>query len=196
MQTPTPPPGATCQRRLVLLGGASLATFPAFSTRADDTADDPASMLAQPGDRFVYLGGDSNGQVIKAADLPVGGPQVQAYPMDPKSGVVRDGSPLNLVILARFNPADLKEETRAISGEGVVAYTAVCTHQGCPVNMWEKDAGALFCSCHGSQYDPKDGAEVVAGPAPRALPALPIKIEDGVPVAAGAFSGRVGAEQS
>jgi rieske iron-sulfur protein len=64
------------------------------------------------------------------------------------------------------------------------------------VNMWEKDLQFLFCSCHGSQFDPKSAAEVQAGPAPRGLPALPVKVEDGVPVVAGQFSGRVGSKIS
>jgi Rieske Fe-S protein len=132
--------------------------------------------------------------VIKAEDLAVGGPQVQANPADPKSGVVREGSRLNLVMLVRLDPAELTGETRARAADGVVAYSGVCTHRGCPVNMWAKNNQTLFCSCHGSEFDPKNGAEVVAGPAPRPLPALPLKLENGVPVVAGAFSERVGSE--
>ena len=80
-------------------------------------------MPPQPGDRLVFLTGPKNGQVIKVDDLPVGGPQVQAYPMSPE-GTVRTGSRLNLVILARFDPAGFDDETRARSAEGVVAYGA------------------------------------------------------------------------
>src|SRR5262249_32894261 len=117
-----------------------------------------------------------------------------AYPADPKSGVVREASRFNLVMLVRLDPAGLTGETRARAADGVVAYSGVCTHQGCPVNMWSKNNQTLFCSCHGSEFDPKNGAEVTAGPAPRPLPALPLKLEDGVPVVAGAFTERVGSE--
>jgi thiosulfate dehydrogenase [quinone] large subunit len=57
-----------------------------------------------------------------------------------------------------------------------VAYDATCTHQGCTVAY---DAGSrlLACPCHGSRYDPAQGAKVVAGPAPRPLAELPIKID-------------------
>jgi len=61
-------------------------------------------------------------------------------------------TPLNLVILARFDPAELSEETRARAAKGVVAYSAICTHQACPVNMWSKDRDAFVCSCHGSIF--------------------------------------------
>ena len=57
-----------------------------------------------------------------------------------------------------------------------VAYSAVCTHQGCTVAY--KD-GNLACPCHGSVFDPADGAAVVSGPAPRPLPEIPVKVEGG-----------------
>jgi Rieske Fe-S protein len=57
--------------------------------------------------------------------------------------------------------------------------------------MWKE--GTLYCACHGSQYDPKDGAKVVGGPAPRRLAMVPLRIEEGIVVAAGPFTGRVGA---
>jgi Rieske Fe-S protein len=57
-----------------------------------------------------------------------------------------------------------------------VAYSAVCTHQGCTVAYKN---GQLACPCHGSVFDPAHGAEVVAGPAPRPLPKIPIKVSGG-----------------
>ncbi len=57
-----------------------------------------------------------------------------------------------------------------------VAYSAVCTHQGCTVAY--KD-GKLACPCHGSVYDPANGAKVVAGPAPSPLPNIPVKVKGG-----------------
>jgi cytochrome b6-f complex iron-sulfur subunit len=57
-----------------------------------------------------------------------------------------------------------------------VAYSAVCTHQGCTVAY---QGGQLACPCHGSVFDPAKGAEVVAGPAPRPLPEIPVKVEGG-----------------
>ncbi len=57
-----------------------------------------------------------------------------------------------------------------------VAYSAVCTHQGCEVAY---QGGNLACPCHGSVFDPANGAEVVAGPASRPLPEIPVKVEGG-----------------
>jgi Rieske Fe-S protein len=79
---------------------------------------------------------------------------------------------------------------------GVVAYSGVCTHQACPVNMWADDRHTFVCSCHGSVYDPRNGAEVLDGPAPRHLAGLPLKSENGVVIVAGGFAGRVGMQTS
>jgi len=57
-----------------------------------------------------------------------------------------------------------------------VAYSAICTHQGCKVAY---QGGKLACPCHGSVFDPAKGAEVVAGPAPRPLPEIPVKVQGG-----------------
>jgi Rieske Fe-S protein len=57
-----------------------------------------------------------------------------------------------------------------------VAYSAVCTHQGCTVAYKN---GQLACPCHGSVFDPAKGASVVAGPAPRPLPEIPVKVQGG-----------------
>jgi cytochrome b6-f complex iron-sulfur subunit len=57
-----------------------------------------------------------------------------------------------------------------------VAYSAVCTHQGCTVAY---QGGNLACPCHGSVFDPANGAAVVAGPAPRPLPEIPVKVQGG-----------------
>jgi cytochrome b6-f complex iron-sulfur subunit len=57
-----------------------------------------------------------------------------------------------------------------------VAYSAVCTHQGCTVAY---KGGKLACPCHGSVFDPAKGAKVVAGPAPSPLPEIPVKVEGG-----------------
>ena len=154
-----------CYERRAVLG---LALVPLLVSGA--RADDAAAMPPQPDDRFVFLTGPKKGQVVKVDDVVLGGPQMQAYPVG-QDGTVRNQSRLNLVILARFDPAELTEETRARSAEGVVAYSGICTHQGCPVNAWSKDRNAFVCSCHGSVFNPRNGAEVMVGPAPLPLPA-------------------------
>jgi Rieske Fe-S protein len=55
-----------------------------------------------------------------------------------------------------------------------VAYSAVCTHQGCTVAYKN---GQLACPSHGSVFDPANGAAVIAGPASQPLPEIPVKVQ-------------------
>jgi len=155
---------------------------------------DAASLPAQPGDRLVRLG-DSAKNPLTPGDIAVGAIQTTAVPMDEKTGTLRSGSRLNQVLLLRFDPSTLMPETRARAADGVVAYTAICTHNGCDVDDWIAGEKILSCSCHTSMFDPKDGAKVVDGPAPRALPALPLTVVDGLLVVAGPFTSKVGFEK-
>jgi rieske iron-sulfur protein len=155
-------------------------------------AADEKNARPRKGDRLVFAFGDRAGQLITPQALPLGGPQQLAFPMDPATKVIRDGSLLNQVALIRLDPAQLSAETRPEAADGVVAYSAVCTHEGCPISMWHNESKTLFCACHASRFDPADRARVVWGPAPRRLPMLPLSAVDGALVAAGEFTGRVG----
>lgn len=184
--------GLAHHRRAMLQGALALGvSLPLLEARAA-TEDDPKKARPQEGDQFVFFSGERKGEIIRAEDLPLGGPQIVAYPMDPATSTVRNGSRLNQVLLIRLEMDQLSQDTKAKAAEGVVGYSAACTHEACPVSMWKQDKGTLYCACHGTQYDPKDAAKVVDGPAPRRLAMLPLKIEDGVLVAAGTFTGKVG----
>ena len=63
------------------------------------------------------------------------------------------------------------------------------------MNMWSKERSAFVCSCHASNFDPRNAAEVIDGPAPRPLAALGLKLKDGVVTVASTFSGHVGVTQ-
>jgi Rieske Fe-S protein len=65
--------------------------------------------------------------------------------------------------------------TQPTAGE-FKAFSAVCTHMGCIVSQVSN--GTIDCPCHGSQYSITTG-DVVAGPAPRPLPAKVIKVSGG-----------------
>lgn len=175
-------------RREVVLAGAALLVVPVGGVEAADNERRPKA-----GDVLVHSMGPKKGQPVTLEDLPLGGPGVLAFPRDAASGTVLDGSRFNEVVVVRLDPASLGEETRRGAAEGVVVYSAICSHEACPVNMWNDHEKTLVCSCHGSMYDPREKAVVVFGPAPRRLAQLPVKLEGGVLVATGPFDGRVGA---
>jgi Rieske Fe-S protein len=167
---------------------------------AEDTQDEPGSdMRPQKGDLLVLSEGEQAGAVIKPSDLKPGGPPVQAWPKDPKTSVVRKGSRLNEIVVVRLDPKELDDDTRSRSADGIVAYSVICTHAGCPVSEWVKaeegDKHVFKCPCHNSEYDPRESAQVVFGPAPRRLAALPLEIADGSLTVAAAFVGKVGVLQ-
>jgi Rieske Fe-S protein len=145
---------------------------------------------------LVFSEGEHAGQSIRPQDLNVGGPFVRAWPKDPKTSVVRKGSRLNEVLVVRLDPAELDDETRSRAADGVVAYSAICAHAGCPVTAWMKaatgDKDVFKCVCHNSEFDPRLSAQVVFGPAPRRLAALPLAMTDGSLTVAATFVGKVG----
>jgi Rieske Fe-S protein len=178
-------------RRAALSLGLGLVAVPRL-VLADET--DAKRTRPQPGDLLVKLGA-ADPKPLAPADLPLGGPQFLAWAMDPTSKTVRDGSRLNKVLLLRLEPGGFDAATLARSADGVVAYSAICPHAGCDVSQWLAQPQRLECPCHFSQYDPKAGGHVLGGPAPRPLPALPLKTADGRLAVAKPFVGRVGFQQ-
>ncbi len=98
------------------------------------------------------------------------------------------------VILVRMDPNDIKDKKSANWGvDGILCFSKICTHVGCPISLWEHETHHLLCPCHQSTFDLADGGKVVFGPAARALPQLPIKLNsDGYIVAQSDFHEPVG----
>ncbi|MER3425647.1 MAG: Rieske (2Fe-2S) protein [Thermus sp.] len=154
----------------------------------------PEKEPLKPGDILVFAQGGEQGIPIKPEALKVGDPMVLAYPMDPKTKVVKSGEAKNTILLARYASETLDPEVAQHAVEGIVAYSAVCTHLGCIISQWLAAKGAALCPCHGGTYDLAHGARVIAGPPPRPIPQLPLKLENGALVAAGEFLGPVGVQ--
>ncbi len=141
------------------------------------------------------LGGSAVGAAIKASDVTIG----SVFHVVPENlgeaTHVLDEKAKAIVLLIRLDPDDLKEreERKDWSYNGIVAYSKVCTHVGCPVALNEQHTHHLLCPCHQSQFDVSDEAKVVFGPAKRPLPQLPITVdEEGYLVARSDFEEPVG----
>ncbi len=99
------------------------------------------------------------------------------------------------LILLRMDPADIKpgKDRENWDVEGIVAYSKICTHVGCPISLNERTTHHLLCPCHQSTFDLADSGRVVFGPAGRPLPQLPITVdEQGYLVAQSDFTEPVG----
>jgi Rieske Fe-S protein len=60
--------------------------------------------------------------------------------------------------------------------DGLVVYSLLCTHAGCPVRLFLRGTGRVLCPCHQSSFDLLAAARPVAGPAARSLPGLPVEV--------------------
>jgi Rieske Fe-S protein len=178
---------------IALATGACAAVPHAVVAEEDQPGSDERPQKA---DLLVFSEGERAGEVIQPHDLKLGGPPVRAWPKDPKTGVVREGSRLNEVLLVKLDPGDLDDDTRERSADGIVAYSAICSHAGCPVTAWVKgaagDKDVFKCVFHNSEYDPRQGAQVVFGPAPRRLAPLPLAAANDALTVAAPFVGKVG----
>ncbi|HET7475857.1 MAG TPA: Rieske 2Fe-2S domain-containing protein [Dermatophilaceae bacterium] len=98
------------------------------------------------------------------------------------------------VLLMRLDPSDIKvAKERDWGYQGIVAYSKICTHVGCPVGLYEQQTHHLLCPCHQSTFDVTNDCEVIFGPAKRPLPQLKITVDtDGYLVADSAFREAVG----
>ena len=143
------------------------------------------------GDRLVEEDAEGTPKPLSVSDLRPGKPLL-AFPFDAAKGEVRSDSRLNKIVLMRFTEAELSPETRARAAGGVVAFSAICTHQGCDVKTWLPKELALVCFCHSTKFLLLEGGSVASGPALRSLPFLPLSLDGDQLVIAGPFSAPAG----
>ncbi|GGN45959.1 cytochrome bc1 complex Rieske iron-sulfur subunit [Streptomyces kronopolitis] len=97
------------------------------------------------------------------------------------------------LMLVRIQPQNIKDKHElSWSHEGIVAYSKICTHVGCPISLYEQQTHHVLCPCHQSTFDLSDGGRVIFGPAGHALPQLHITEKDGFLEAANGFEEPVG----
>jgi len=124
---------------------------------------------------------DPSGVPIKAADVTIG----SAFHVIPEGLAELEHGKLEekakaAVLLMRLEPSELNQAPDRVtwSYDGIVAYSKICTHVGCPVALYEQHTHHLLCPCHQSQFDVANHCEVIFGPAKRPLPQLPIAVDD------------------
>lgn len=134
---------------------------------------------------------------IRPEDIPVGG-LVSALPIE--IGLLKSAKP-NLIergkasiILVRMDPSEIRsQQGEGWDYNGILAFSKICTHVGCPIALYERRTHHLLCPCHQSTFDLADGGDVIFGPAARRMPQLPIGINDeGLLVAKAPFAEPVG----
>ncbi len=157
---------AALTRPLRLIAGSDTALPSAATTTGDGTTAQSAapaasSASAQAAGGATTSSGSSAAEVGTVSQLDSAGAISFTVPTSTGNPNVVPGDPA--VLLKLHNGS-------------IVAFDAVCTHQGCPVE-YDPQSGFLACPCHGAMFDPNNKAAVVAGPAPLPLTELPIQVD-------------------
>ncbi|HEX3424821.1 MAG TPA: Rieske 2Fe-2S domain-containing protein [Acidimicrobiales bacterium] len=179
--------GAITRRKVILRSlGASAAAFgiallfPLRSLGPRPTGAELDDTPWGPGKRLV----NEDGSPVMLGDVPLGG-LVTVFP----DGAVN--SEVGQAVLVRVDPSLIRPlpGREGWTPDGLIAYSKVCPHAGCPVGLYEAASHQLLCPCHQSTFDVLDGAKPIFGPAAAPLPQLPLTIgDDGIVRASGGFN--------
>ena len=171
-----------------LLAGAGGMLTAALLLPAFSLGPHPGRALFETGWRKGARVVGSDGQPIRPADLDLDAVQT----VFPEGAVGRADSQ---TLLIKLRPTDLQlaADRQAWAPDGVVGYSKICTHAGCPVGLYRAEDHSLLCPCHQSTFDVLRGAVPTFGPAARPLPQLPLEVDgDGYLVARGDYPEPVG----
>ncbi|MTA26968.1 MAG: Rieske 2Fe-2S domain-containing protein, partial [Actinobacteria bacterium] len=128
----------------------------------------------------TYLVTDPGDRRIKASDLEVGSvAQVMPEFANPKDRHLDDIAK-DALLLIRLRPSEfnLEPDRLAMTHEGIIAFSKICSHMGCAVALYEQTTKHLLCPCHQSTFDVTRAAKVIFGPAARPLPQLDITVDN------------------
>ncbi|MFP5415332.1 MAG: Rieske 2Fe-2S domain-containing protein [Actinomycetes bacterium] len=197
---------AGVQRRGLLLasaGGAlGIVVVPALVTLADMGPWPVAALRAETIEKTLWADGvrvvnDANWLPVKASEIEIG-QLINAQPENLRelhAHHYQNAKAKAALIVVRMDPNSIQipESRRDWHVGGILAYSKICTHVGCPISLWEQQTHHLLCPCHQSTFDLGNSGVVVFGPAARSLPQLPIKVDsEGYLVAQSDFTIPVG----
>ena len=159
----------------MLVGLADLGPWPTKKKRAETIE----TTIWAEGVRLVH---DITYEPIKPEDIEIG----QLINGEPENLQELHGAEFQIekakaaIIVVRMDPNTIKipESRQDWQIGGILCYSKICTHVGCPISLWEQQTHHLLCPCHQSTFDLGDSGVVVFGPAARALPQLPITTDD------------------
>jgi len=147
------------------------------------------------GKKGVRLVVDGTNRPLRVSDFATPGGMITVLP----EGIEETEEALNQIAKAvtilinvpadEFKPKKGRENWHI---NGVVAYSKICTHVGCPAALYEQTTHHILCPCHQSTFDATDAAKVVFGPAARPLPQLPLGVEDGYIIATDDYDEPIG----
>jgi ubiquinol-cytochrome c reductase iron-sulfur subunit len=168
-----------------LLGALALLPLPAVFMLRDlgpAPGDAKKHTVWDTGVRVLRDRGDY--EPIRPADLQVGSlvpAMPETYLELPEHGPDRLNERAKAsVFLIRMQPGEFRVEEGRENWhiDGIVCYSRICTHVGCPITLYERDTHHMLCPCHQSTFDLSDAGNPIFGPAARSLPQLPLAVDD------------------
>jgi ubiquinol-cytochrome c reductase iron-sulfur subunit len=172
-----------------LLGAMGLLGLPAI-VMLRDLGPLPHGQSTTVWKKGMRLVNDVTGTPLKPADIQVGqlinGEPAVVYETDADGEPVLHGTELlqvkskAAIIVVRMRPEDITADKGKENWgvDGILCYSKICTHVGCPISLWEQQTHHLLCPCHQSTFDLGDNGKVIFGPAHRPLPQLPLGLDD------------------
>jgi rieske iron-sulfur protein len=148
----------------------------------------------QRGDTFVFSDGPNKGKEVTIADIVLDAPPITVQAKD-ETGAVRESEKAT-VLLYRVAADKYAVDIKGDTVEGVIAYSAVCTHKGCVITDWDATAKQIVCPCHKAAFDPLLGGTNTGGFKTRDLPQIPVKIHDGKLVIGDAIVSWIGVKRT
>ena len=158
-------------RVLGMAGGAlGLAALFPINSLGPHPGDTLAHTSWKKGSRLVT----PDGRPVRVGDLEADG-VLTVFP----EGATEDADSQTILINVGTAEQKVRAGRDGWSVGGIVAFSKVCTHAGCPVGLYRSTSHELLCPCHQSTFDVLDGCRPVFGPAARSLPQLPLQVGDG-----------------
>jgi len=159
-------------RRTLIAASVPLAVAPLVILR--DLGPLPGTSLRhtvwRKGMRLLVYGPNTP---LRPADFAIPGQMITVVPDGYQDNL--DALAKAATIIIKFGPGQLLPPTvMNWTVDGIVAYSKICTHVGCPVALYEQTTHNILCPCHQSTFDATRGAKVIFGPAARPLPQLPL----------------------
>jgi ubiquinol-cytochrome c reductase iron-sulfur subunit len=112
-----------------------------------------------------------DGTPVRPGDLPVNG-IVTVFP----EGNINDALSATLLLNLGNVPFEIPPGRVGWNIGSIVGFSKICTHAACPASLYNVETHQLVCPCHQSTFDMTEAAKPVFGPAPRALPQLPLAV--------------------
>jgi Rieske Fe-S protein len=147
-------------------------------------------------DLMVYTDGPKKGQDVMTADIVADAPPITVQAKDPVTGNVRESEKSTILVYKTSTPEKFAADIVGDTWKGIIAFSELCTHQGCLVSGWDAATKQFVCPCHAGMFDPFTGGTNTAGAKTRDLPQIPVKDDDGKLIVSDAIMSWIGVKRT